>query len=244
MEEPSARCVKLTNWKVHFCICRNFPLFSPLQNCSYIQNPGFPAASTTTNAISFTVTKCAAGKNIVLRQVFIQCWKTRVGNPIFFCRCLPVVPGLWDLQHCGHERERKRQRRGLRRHVFRHCERRLIFFKTKEVFQRFKPAEKKTRLFFQSTTGKFTPTICGLNSGQHSKTLFFLLLSIWLFQTWLTNLSTYWTLNLQCTLTLEPTLATPQPWALGLTRPTPPSACGTSRSRSWSAATKEGERTH
>ncbi len=42
----------------------------------------------------------------------------------------------------------------------------------KPAFKMFQ-AGQKILFCFQSTTGKFTPTICGLNSGQHSKTLYF-----------------------------------------------------------------------
>ncbi len=32
------------------------------QNCTYIQNPGFPSSLTTTDSISYTVQKCASSK--------------------------------------------------------------------------------------------------------------------------------------------------------------------------------------
>jgi hypothetical protein len=44
------------------------------QNCTYIRNPGFPAALTTTTAISYTVSKVVRGiilKSLNVRYYFV-----------------------------------------------------------------------------------------------------------------------------------------------------------------------------
>ncbi len=45
------------------------------QNCSYIQNPGFPSAYTGTNAISYTIQKCSTGRTLQYMKMYYVIFK-------------------------------------------------------------------------------------------------------------------------------------------------------------------------
>ncbi len=89
------------------------------QNCTYVQNTGFPSALTDTTAMSFTVQKCSDGAAMFGNSMGKLCFNILCD---FFLkkRRLLSPPGLWDLQPGRDQRERQRQRGGLRRHVHGH----------------------------------------------------------------------------------------------------------------------------
>ena len=44
------------------------------QNCTYIQNPGFPSTLSDSTSLSYTVKKCSCGKNfleLIIRKEFV-----------------------------------------------------------------------------------------------------------------------------------------------------------------------------
>lgn len=85
--------VSLINWNVwlpkccfshRFGVCCVFLVTdaatSVSQNCTYIQNPGYPSPLTTTTSLSYTVNKCSPSMNtynsvcdVVLRRVISNC---------------------------------------------------------------------------------------------------------------------------------------------------------------------------
>ena len=136
------------------------------QNCSYIQNPGFPAGSTATTALTYTVSKVSSGVN--KHRTFFQVDLTFCSCD---CRCLHSLPGLWDIQPCWHKRQQQWQWRRLHWHL---CSdgNSFQFLNLAIKINHWTFPRKRAlthNMFLQtSSSGKTTPTICGLNTGQHS----------------------------------------------------------------------------
>ncbi len=45
------------------------------ENCTYIQNPNFPSAYSSTTGLTYTVAKCSPGKQVCLQNVYISNYK-------------------------------------------------------------------------------------------------------------------------------------------------------------------------
>ena len=122
------------------------------QNCSYIENPSYPSAYTTTGDCSFTVTRCSTGT-----YYYICCNKTKLiifQSPIFVPCCI---------KSCF---------------VLEICQVRLDFFKA-VLQQPTSTTGSCTKTYTTITPGasgttKYNtpPTLCGTLTGQHCKILY------------------------------------------------------------------------
>ncbi len=86
------------------------------QNCTYIQNSGFPAGSTSTSALTYTVSKVSSGERHTL-YVVQSSFQYTLTYHFHDCRCLHSLPGLWDLQPRRHKWQWQWQWRGLHWHL-------------------------------------------------------------------------------------------------------------------------------
>ncbi len=118
------------------------------ENCTYIQNPNFPASYASSTALTFTVAKCATG--LLYFAFFEDSIKT------FSFRCLLIANWFWILPSW---RTNINAGNWILRGYFsnyrnQNCIRREGILKNH---------------WFQSTAGLTYPVICGINQGEHGK---------------------------------------------------------------------------